>query len=82
MHNMCVSDRVTSGDANALYNPAVSLKEDVTKAGSLQIPFDMEDVVKRVHGDEGPETTAVVDIQSRVNAARRQARNNLLDFEE
>ncbi len=69
IHNICVSDRVISVDVNALYNLEVSLEEDVTDAGSIQIP--MEDVLKRVHGDDVFETIAVVDIKSRVNAARR-----------
>ncbi len=47
------------------YTPEVSLKEDVTYAGSIQIPNDMEDVLKRVHGDDVAETIAVVDIKSR-----------------
>ncbi len=73
-----------SGDANvnALYNPEVSLEEDVTDAGSIQIPYDMEDILKRVHGADCVETIAVVDNKSRINAARRQAWNNLIDVEE
>ncbi len=59
---MFASDRVMSGDVNALYNPEVSLGEDVTDAGPIPIPHDMEDVLKRVHGDDGAETIAVVDI--------------------
>ncbi len=70
---MCVSDRVMSRDVNALYNPAVSLEDNVTVAGSIQIPYNMEDVLKSVHGDDVSETIAVVDIKSRVNAARRQS---------
>ncbi len=82
MHNMCVSDRVMSVDANALYNPEVSLVEDVTDTASIQIPYDMEDVLKRVRGDDGAGRIAVVDIKSRVNAARRQVQNDLIDVEE
>ncbi len=82
MHNMRVRKRAMSGDVNALYNPEVSLEEDVTDAGSIEMPYDTEEVWKRVHGDNVSETVAVVDIKSRVNAARRQAWNNLIDVEE
>ncbi len=46
IHNTCASDRVMSGDVNALYNPEVSLEGDVIDAGSIQIPYDMKDASK------------------------------------
>ncbi len=61
MHNMCVSDRVMSGDVNALYNPEASLEEGVPDTGSIHMPYDMEYVLKRVHGDDVAETIAVVE---------------------
>ncbi len=40
---MHISDRAMSGHVNTLFNPE-SLEEDATDAGSIQIPYDMEDV--------------------------------------
>ncbi len=40
LHNMFVGDRAMSGDVNELYNPEESLEEDITDAGSIQIPYD------------------------------------------
>ncbi len=46
MHNMCDSDEAISGDVKVLYNPAVSVEENVVEAGSMEIPSDLEDVLK------------------------------------
>ncbi len=63
---MYVSDRVMSGGVNAFYNPAVFLECDVLEAGHIHILTDMEDVLKRVNGEYGAETAALVVSQSRI----------------
>ncbi len=80
MHN--TSDRVMIGDVNAFDNPAVSLDKDGTEAGSIHISSDTDNRLKIVYGDDGAETTAVVDIKSMAKATRKKVWNYLIDVEE
>ncbi len=81
MQNMCPTDKVMSGDTNALVQSYRSLEEDITEAGSTQIPSDMEDILEKVCDDDSAETSAVVDVKSMVNATRRKVWNNLIDVD-